>query len=483
MKPHARILLACLLLLGAAGTWAQTPASDILEIIPENLQPGSAIAQIPLDGLGVEWTLPGVHHVAMTQRDTLFIEGNGALWYRREDNNPIKLIDQGVRSANFGSCFVILFAKTDGSLWGLGKWRLGKDPRTPIFSFPLDPVEIVGSGVMEVGKGELFLTSDGTLWDLEWDRQKVIYQQYVDRPVPEKVAGQGVASFFRRIGLYYTKSNGSAWMTKGPRYLHFNQADHFIVASNGIKKAAKSQEHFWYVRHDGSLWNFKHKARLFSGKLRRGETPHRILPEGVKDILLGTRKGLLLHTDGTLQAMEEKIVHEHENAFMSKDPFDPEGVNRKIIPTHVTFEPLQKPLATSVRSIALDYSGRNVCFIKTEGSLWYSYNDPYSTPEKVFPPDELPGPTDNRYFYVEGNQLHLNKPLDPTKTHYLIYLRGNAKDGTMFEKWYSLPVLEQPSPPSGILLSNGQLHDHATPQTLVGTLGVTDSDPGDRHSF
>ncbi|QTA91749.1 cadherin repeat domain-containing protein [Desulfonema magnum] len=70
-----------------------------------------------------------------------------------------------------------------------------------------------------------------------------------------------------------------------------------------------------------------------------------------------------------------------------------------------------------------------------------------------------------------------------TQNSYSIRVCATDKDGSPFEKQFTISVINVNEPPSGISLTNTEVQENQPAGTVVGSLSVTDPDTGDSHTY
>ena len=373
---------------------------------------GTKVANIVCPEADIQWTLPGVRKVVNSGTQTLFIEGNGALWYIENDKEPFKVVEHGVRSATFGMRFQILFVKADSSLWGLGNPKQIPDPSMPLLDLSSSPFNILEKGVREVYSSDFILKTDGTLWKLGdiYNQDLHEHSKASSSLKLSRIAGPEITSFkefsannFSR-NLYFTQSDGSLSVLIQPPEKSITRQ----ISSNGVDRFTISEDRFWFRKLDGSLWNFEYEASYHSSfmNIRGFEEPKLILRSNVADFAFGRKIGLLLMKDGSLWEMNSRKVlepHKKRDHILfggQADPFGPAPgaiAREPVTPSYQTFIPSRTPIAESVVSIEQSWYEDSAYFIKSDGSLWQLKTEEFPQKQVQLPID----PFDEKYVKVD----------------------------------------------------------------------------------
>ena len=95
-----------------------------------------------------------------------------------------------------------------------------------------------------------------------------------------------------------------------------------------------------------------------------------------------------------------------------------------------------------------------------------------------------PGDTDNGSFAIVGDELRTAAMFDfEAKASYSINVRTTDSAGNVFEKSFTITVTDVNEAPTDITLSNSSVAENEPTGTVVGTLGVSDPDSGQTHTF
>jgi hypothetical protein len=95
-----------------------------------------------------------------------------------------------------------------------------------------------------------------------------------------------------------------------------------------------------------------------------------------------------------------------------------------------------------------------------------------------------PGGADNSQFNINGNQLRTSFMFNfEVDNSYNIRIRTTDSGGLFFDEDFTITVTNVNEPPSDITLSPTSVAEGQPIGTLVGTLGVTDPDSGNTHTF
>lgn len=92
--------------------------------------------------------------------------------------------------------------------------------------------------------------------------------------------------------------------------------------------------------------------------------------------------------------------------------------------------------------------------------------------------------TENGFFYIKGKNLFAKTSFDyEEKAQYLLKIRVDNKKGVTKDEYFSIEVLNENDPPSGISISTNILSESTKINSLVARLTVDDQDYGDVHIF
>ncbi|MEQ8910410.1 MAG: cadherin domain-containing protein [Vicingaceae bacterium] len=94
------------------------------------------------------------------------------------------------------------------------------------------------------------------------------------------------------------------------------------------------------------------------------------------------------------------------------------------------------------------------------------------------------GDSNNVAFSLSNNKLLSNTTFNfNQQTNYSIRVQTNDGFGGVYQKVFSITVVNSNDAPTDILLSNDSVYESMPPNTLIGTLAAIDSDSTDNHSF
>ncbi len=94
------------------------------------------------------------------------------------------------------------------------------------------------------------------------------------------------------------------------------------------------------------------------------------------------------------------------------------------------------------------------------------------------------GDQDNARFAISNGKLKSNAVLNyEEQTEYHVRVSTTDSGGAIFEKAFTITLLNVNDAPTGLTLDNATFTEHQPIGTLVGTLGITDEDQGDSHTF
>ena len=94
------------------------------------------------------------------------------------------------------------------------------------------------------------------------------------------------------------------------------------------------------------------------------------------------------------------------------------------------------------------------------------------------------GDQDNARFTISNGKLKTNAVLNyEEKDEYNVRVTTTDSGGAVYEKAFTITLLNANDPPTGLTLDNTTVTEHQPIGTLVGRLGITDEDQGDSHTF
>ncbi len=255
-----------------------------------------------------------------------------------------------------------LFAKHDGTLWGMGDPYSGQRGG---YGGSLDVQAVPGiDGVKEVAAGSyytLFLRVDGTLWGMGNNADGQIGGSESSIRAPVQVAADVASVTTGGDATLFVKTMGEMWGT-GYNYngilgdgSRTNRATPVKILE-GVRSTASGWAHSLILKSDGSLWG---AGQNYWGQLGNApvdsSTPVRLATD-VVTMAAGANHTLYVTRDNVLWAM---------------------GGNASGQLGDGTIQDRLTPIPVASGVVAVSASGESSFFLKTDGSLWASGSNTY----------------------------------------------------------------------------------------------------------
>jgi alpha-tubulin suppressor-like RCC1 family protein len=171
----------------------------------------------------------------------------------------------------------------------------------------------------------------------------------------------------------FLKSDGSVWGMGNNNQGGFLTGGTFLdhawfpqqIISNGVTAIAAGQNHFLFLKPNGSLWavGYNYYGQLGDGTFNDTPTPEMIVASNVTAIAAGLYHSLFLKSDGSLWGMGDS----------GNGQLGLRGSNR-----YVSFP--EMIVASNVTTIAAGSSSS--VFLESDGSLWGMFN-PINPPQMI----------------------------------------------------------------------------------------------------
>ena len=458
--------------------------------ILETAEVGSVVATVSQVDPEKSPYLAGIHSLAYTTQDLVYVQGNGSLWalgknrygqLGTEDfesrDTPVKIVESGVKSVYIHENLT-LFIKEDGSLWGVGdSSRKG----IPIWAKPFEhpnnqgrsspstythtPEQILPSSIDHVWMGShniVFRKTDGSLWTfVRVNRQPVGFTTE-----PKQIVPSPVTSFTMfRDDLIYTRLDGSLWSTSLLRFKQGKESEHIQHPMVGISSVIRDDE-VLAIKRDGSLWGYgsNHPGGYQDGKWHDMK---RISANGVLQAS-SYRGPIYLKSDRSIWTYRRKTGQEWVE------------------------EPLIKEGGSSIYSS----STYNFIFNKDDGTLWglgssipgtaaAQRRSAPNTPVQLltYPSIPVPSMTDNAWFKVQGRDIVLARPLPLDKDILQLHLHVPTTTGLVAYKQFDIEIRRKEDPPTRVFLAKATVPEDTIGGGVVSQIGVDDLDAYDTHTF
>jgi len=309
----------------------------------------------------------------------LLVAGLGLFFALTAGAQPVTKVAAGSLSS--------YFLKSDGSLWAMGLNSYGQlgDGTSGFYNKTNLPEQIVSSNVTAVATGggfigdfgqgpwghTLFLKSDGSLWDMGYNRLGELGDGTIKNTNrPEQIVASNVTAI--AAGAYHSlflKNDGSLWGmgSAGFGALGLASSTHIpqMIVASGVTAIAAAGFDSYFIKSDGSLWGMGENTfgSLGDGTYTNAPLPERLVSSNVTAIAAGGDPeisysivhALFLKSDGSLWAMGYNSYGQlGDGIFATNAPY---GTNQP-----------EMIVASNVTAIAA--GSFHSLFRKSDGSLW-----------------------------------------------------------------------------------------------------------------
>ena len=247
----------------------------------------------------------GVASVAVGPKLILFTKTDGTLWgvntYNQLDSSPVQ-IDTNVQAVAAGPSHSI-YVKTDGTLWAMGDNTSGQLGDGTYNSSPLP--KYITSGVKAVAASiytpySIFLKTDGTLWGMGSNAYSQFGSLAGTVPVPVQIktgvnaisAGQFSILWLDTAGALTGQGlNRSLQLVFGP-----NGSSGTFPMDTGVKAIIAGADNSMWIKTDGTLWSQGQGLSVVTG----GVYSAKQIVSQVDSVSLGGSHLLYIKPDGSL---------------------------------------------------------------------------------------------------------------------------------------------------------------------------------------
>jgi probable HAF family extracellular repeat protein len=298
----------------------------------------------------------GVATVA-AQDWTLYVDSSGVLWGTgfntdgelgdgQSPTGPLEISPSGFVEAQIGSQENSIYLKADGTVWEQPEFE---------FSAPLDQLAGASDVVQVISScynaRQLFLKSDGTLWQFEADGTYT---------APFQVASGVVYAAAGLDYIAYIKTDGTLWAQGGDGWaIEFGDGTDPVQVDDHVVSLSAPGWVLLYVKSDGTLWG---QGAAWNDGLAPGQNFDNpisstvLLDAGVTWVDTNINQILFTTTDGTLWTMG--------------DGFGLAGT---------------PPMAVDSGTTTATGDGTGTYYLKPDGILRYRAGNPFYSPGPVGP--------------------------------------------------------------------------------------------------
>lgn len=259
---------------------------------------------------GVKLPVEGIVDASVSQTHALLVGGDGSLWFfgdnregqaglgrYRSLEEPIRVMDGGVRAVSAGNGFSLALME-DGSLRAcggnyFGQLGVGDEESRAFFT------QVVSAGVRSVAAGpgfSVFVKDDGSVWQMG---DSPLDGSETKNLLPTRVLDGGAKSVAAEDNLVYAVAEtGALYGARAraeddPRSGQAGWERWTLLLDSGVVQVRQG----YAIRDDGSLWSVRPSESYWDRDVEF-YPPNKLIAEGVKDFASADGGAMALREDG-----------------------------------------------------------------------------------------------------------------------------------------------------------------------------------------